>query len=53
MLLTMARLDKKDLAQMNEDYFQSLDKERLVEVAKNLHQARSRALGKATTKFRE
>ncbi len=38
MLLTMARLDKKDLAQMNEDYFQSLDKERLVEVGKNLHQ---------------
>ena len=49
MLLTMAELDKNDLAQMNEDYFKSLDKERLVEVAKNLHQARSRALGKATT----
>lgn len=33
----MAGLDKEDLAQMNEDYFKSLDKERLVEVAKNLH----------------
>lgn len=33
----MAELDKEDLAQMNEDYFKSLDKERLVEVAKNLH----------------
>ena len=34
----MAQLDKNDLAQMNEDYFKSLEKERLVEVAKNLHQ---------------
>ena len=34
----MAFLDKNDLAQMNEDYFKSLEKERLVEVAKNLHQ---------------
>ena len=34
----MAGLDKDDLAQMNEDYFKSLDKERLIEVAKNLHQ---------------
>ena len=34
----MAQLDKNDLAQMNEDYFKSLAKERLVEVAKNLHQ---------------
>ena len=34
----MAQLDKDDLAQMNEDYFKSLEKERLVEVAKNLHQ---------------
>ncbi|WP_199194142.1 hypothetical protein [Pleurocapsa sp. CCALA 161] len=33
----MAGLDKDDLAQMNEDYFKSLKKERLVEVAKNLH----------------
>lgn len=33
----MAQLDKDDLAQMNEDYFKSLKKERLVEVAKNLH----------------
>lgn len=33
----MAQLDKNDLAQMNEDYFKSLAKERLVEVAKNLH----------------
>ena len=49
MLLIMAGLDKNDLAQMNEDYFKSLDKKRLVEVAKNLHQARSRALGKAAT----
>jgi hypothetical protein len=34
----MAKLDKNDLAQMNEDYFKSLETERLVEVAKNLHQ---------------
>ncbi len=34
----MAQLDQDDLAQMNEDYFKSLKKERLVEVAKNLHQ---------------
>ena len=34
----MAQLDKDDLAQMNEDYFKSLNNERLVEVAKNLHQ---------------
>ncbi len=34
----MAQLDKDDLAQMNEDYFKSLEKESLVEVAKNLHQ---------------
>ncbi len=34
----MARLNKDDLAQMNKHYFQSLEKERLVEVATNLHQ---------------
>ncbi len=34
----MAQLDKDDLAQMNEYYFKSLEKERLIEVAKNLHQ---------------
>ncbi len=34
----MAQLDKNDLAQMNEEYFKSLEKERLIEVAKNLHQ---------------
>ncbi|MEM7758713.1 MAG: hypothetical protein AAF298_11385 [Cyanobacteria bacterium P01_A01_bin.40] len=33
----MAKLDKDDLTQMNENYFKSLKKERLVEVAKNLH----------------
>lgn len=33
----MGQLDKDDLAQMNEDYFKSLQNERLVEVAKNLH----------------
>lgn len=33
----MAELEKEDLAQMNEDYFKSLDKKRLIEVAKNLH----------------
>ena len=38
MVLSMAGLDKDDLAQMNEDYFKSLKNERLVEVAKNLHQ---------------
>ena len=34
----MAQLGKDDLVQMNEDYFKSLNQERLVEVAKNLHQ---------------
>ncbi|MEH1849831.1 MAG: hypothetical protein V7L25_33860 [Nostoc sp.] len=33
----MNRLSKEDLAQMNRDYFQSLDKEKLAEVAVNLH----------------
>ena len=33
----MNRLGKDDLSQMNQEYFQSLDKERLVEVAGNLH----------------
>lgn len=33
----MKRLSKEDLAQMNQGYFKSLDKERLVEVAGNLH----------------
>ena len=33
----MARLSKADLEQMGEDYFRSLDPERLVQVAKNLH----------------
>ena len=37
-VLNMAKFEKDDLAQMNEDYFKSLEKERLVEVAKNLHQ---------------
>ena len=34
----MAGLSKDDLAQMNRNYFQSLEKERLVEVADKLHQ---------------
>ncbi len=34
----MTGLSKDDLAQMSRDYFQSLEKERLVEVADNLHQ---------------
>jgi transposase len=33
----MNRLSKEDLTQMNRDYFQSLDKQTLVEVAGNLH----------------
>lgn len=33
----MVRLSKEDLAQMNRDYFQSLEKEKLVEVADNLY----------------
>jgi len=33
----MNRLSREDLAQMNRDYFQSLDKQKLVEVAGNLH----------------
>ncbi len=34
----MARLSKDDLRQMNRGYFQSLEKDALVEVANNLHQ---------------
>jgi hypothetical protein len=34
----MAHLRKADLEQMNEDYFRSLEPERLVSVAKNLHE---------------
>ena len=34
----MSGLSKDDLTQMSRDYFQSLEKERLVEVADNLHQ---------------
>ncbi len=34
----MNRLSKDDLTQMSREYFQSLDKQRLVEVAGNLHQ---------------
>ena len=34
----MGRLSKEDLTQMNRDYFQSLEKETLVEVAESLHQ---------------
>lgn len=34
----MARLSKGDLAQMGEDYFESLEPERLVEVTKNLYE---------------
>jgi len=33
----MNRLGKDDLSQMNQEYFQSQDLERLVEVAGNLH----------------
>ncbi len=33
----MNPLSKDDLSQMNQEYFQSLDKERLVVVAGNLH----------------
>jgi transposase len=47
----MAKLDKDDLAQMNENYFKSLEKERLVEVAKNLHQLATFFMGKATAEF--
>ncbi len=53
MLLIMAGLDKNDLAQMNEDYFKSLDKERLVEVAKNLHQLAAELWEKQQRPFRE
>jgi NAD-dependent DNA ligase len=34
----MARLSKVDLAQMGAAYFESLEQERLVEVAKNLYE---------------
>ena len=38
MLISWLDKRKDDLAQMNRGYFQSLSKERLVEVANNLHQ---------------
>ena len=53
MLCFMKRLDKHDLAQMNRDYFQSLEKERLVEVATNLDQKCDRAMGKAATELQK
>ena len=34
----MAKLNKDDLGQMSKSYFESLEKQRLVEVATNLHQ---------------
>ena len=49
----MTRLNKDDLVQMNRDYFQSLEKERQVEVATNLHQARGRAMGEAATELEQ
>ena len=49
----MKRLDKDDLGQMNREYFQSLEKERLVEVAANLHQLAALAVGKATREFKK
>ncbi len=49
----MTRLKKNDLIQMNRDYFQSLEKERLVEVATNLHSKRGRAMGKAATELEQ
>ncbi|MEM7726831.1 MAG: hypothetical protein AAF208_10730 [Cyanobacteria bacterium P01_A01_bin.45] len=33
----MNRLSKEDLAQMNQEYFQSMNKQKLVEVTANLH----------------
>ncbi len=53
MLDSMTGLDKDDLAQMNEDYFKSLDKEKLVEVAKNLHQLAAKLWEKQQRPFRE
>ena len=49
----MTRLNKNDQGQMNRDYFQSLEKERLVEVATNLHAKRGRAMGEATTELEQ
>ena len=49
----MAGLSKDDLAQMNRDYFQSLEKERLVEVADNLHRERCRTVGKNQLQFEQ
>ena len=36
--MAMAQLGKADLEQMGEEYFRSLESERLVEVAKNLYE---------------
>jgi len=41
----MNRLGKEDLSQMGREYFQSLEKERLVEVASNLHKLAVEQLG--------
>jgi hypothetical protein len=49
----MAKLDKDDLAQINEEYFKSLEKERLVEVAKNLHQLATDLWEKQQLPFRK
>lgn len=48
----MNRLSKEDLAQMNRHYFQSLDKEKLVEVAGNLHTLAVEQLEKLETNSR-
>ena len=53
MVLSMAGLDKDDLAQMNEDYFKSLKNERLVEVATNLHQLATELWEKQQRPFRK
>ncbi len=53
MVLSMAGLDKNDLAQMNEDYFKSLNNERLVEEARESTSISYGVMGETTTEFRK
>ena len=49
MVLSMTGLDKNDLAQMNEDYFKSLNNERLVEEARESTSISYGVMGETTT----
>jgi len=49
----MNRLSKQDLAQMSREYFQSLDQQKLVEVASNLHSLAVEQLEKLELSFQQ